>query len=88
MKGFLNKVKGSVTSPKEDPKASQATPATETTPRADVVLPKGHNKRRNSLAKGQKPQLVLKELPLLVETPMQKREVNYFVLLTYFYIFI
>lgn len=75
MKGFLNKVKGSVATTKEDPKASQNVPATETTPRADVVLPKGHNKRRNSLAKGQKQQVILKELPLLVETPMQKREV-------------
>lgn len=73
MKGFLNKVKGTVAGPKEDPKGQQQ-PATETTPRADVVLPKGHSKRRNSMAKGQKAQVILKELPLLVETPMQKRE--------------
>ncbi len=75
MKGFLNKVKGSVSrSGGEEAKAGAAA-ASDTTPRADVVLPKGHGKRRGSMAKQQKAQVVLKELPSLVETPMQKREV-------------
>ena len=77
MKGFLNKVKGSVSGQKEEVAKNAAAPATETTPRADVVLPKGHNKRRSSMAKNQKAQVILKELPLLVETPMQKREVSF-----------
>ena len=77
MKGFLNKVKGSVAGPKgEDSKSNAAAP--DTTPRADVILPKSHTKRRGSMAKQQRAQVVLKELPLLVETPMQKREVNHF----------
>lgn len=43
------------------------------TPRADISLPKGKERRRSSLAKAHKMQVV-KELPLLSETPMLKRE--------------
>lgn len=74
MKGFLNKVKGSVAGAKADD--AKSNPAADTTPRADVILPKSHAKRRGSMAKQQRAQVVLKELPLLVETPMQKREVS------------
>ena len=47
MKGFLNKVKGSVSrGGSEDAKSNSAAAASaDTTPRADVVLPKGHSKR-------------------------------------------
>jgi len=44
----------------------------EATPRADVMLPR-RERRRSSFIRQQKMQ-VLKELPLLTETPMQKRE--------------
>lgn len=47
--------------------------AQEPTPRADISLPKGRERRRSSLAKAHKMQVV-KELPLLSETPMLKRE--------------
>ena len=74
MKGFLNKVKGSVGGDKKEDAKTEKAP--DTTPRADVILPKGVAKRRGSMAKQQRAQVVLKELPLLVETPMQKREVS------------
>ena len=48
MKGFLNKVKGTVsrTNAADDAKSnSVAASAADTTPRADVILPKGHGKR-------------------------------------------
>jgi len=44
----------------------------ESTPRADVMLPR-RERRRSSFVRQQKMQ-VLKDLPLLTETPMQKRE--------------
>ena len=40
--------------------------------KADIAIPKGRDKRRPSFAK--QPKIQLKELPLLSETPMLKRE--------------
>ncbi|KAJ1424683.1 protein phosphatase 2A regulatory B subunit [Ochromonadaceae sp. CCMP2298] len=75
MKGFLNKVSGGgkPSTTKTDVVAG-AGPAAEITPRADIALPKGGSaKRRSSNARNHKMQVV-KELPLLSETPMLKRE--------------
>ena len=68
VKGFLSKVRGKG----DDDGKSGA--HDETPLRADVALPKGKERRRSSFAKrGNTPQI--KELPLLSETPMLKREV-------------
>jgi hypothetical protein len=47
MKGFLNKVKGSVSrATNEDAKSNAAAAqAADTTPRADVILPRSQSKR-------------------------------------------
>jgi len=47
--------------------------AMDTTPRADISLPRGRERRRSSLSRSSKMQSI-KELPLLSETPMLKRE--------------
>lgn len=70
VKGFLSKVRGKG----DDDKGSSST-HDETPLRADVVVPgKGKERRRSSFTKRSNPQPI-KELPLLSETPMLKREV-------------
>eukprot|EP01031_Cornospumella_fuschlensis_P042468 gene42468-51879_t len=86
MKGFLNKVQNKVvggkpagegkpTAPMGESMPSNAANAAKIdgTPKADISLPKRHDRRRSSLARHNKMQVV-KELPLLSETPMLKRE--------------
>mmetsp|Transcript_3202 Transcript_3202/g.3476 ORF Transcript_3202/g.3476 Transcript_3202/m.3476 type:complete len:492 (-) Transcript_3202:140-1615(-) len=83
MKGFLNKVQTKVTGKSSEGKPLQngndgvagaaAVARAEVTPRADISLPKRHDRRRSSLSRHSKMQNI-KELPLLSETPMLKRE--------------
>jgi serine/threonine-protein phosphatase 2A regulatory subunit B' len=81
MKGFLNKVQRRVsgTVPADMNKTTEkpTTPALGNgkggvVPKADVAMPR-KERRRSSFARAQKMQ-VLKDLPLLSDTPMQKRE--------------
>eukprot|EP01036_Dinobryon_divergens_P043141 gene43141-57397_t len=90
MKGFLNKVVngkpngggavggkpsdgGKPSSPTHAEGNMAAMRSLDTTPRADISLPRGRERRRSSLSKSSKMQSI-KELPLLSETPMLKRE--------------
>lgn len=77
MKGFLNRVQGKGNS---SPKSTEGAKTNETpsakadgVPRADISIPKGKEKRRSSISRQLKSQ-VIKELPALSETPMLKRE--------------
>jgi hypothetical protein len=85
MKGFLNKVQTKVGGGKtgegkgngvESVAGAAAVARAEVTPRADISLPKRHDRRRSSLSRHARTQNI-KELPLLSETPMLKREVNF-----------
>jgi serine/threonine-protein phosphatase 2A regulatory subunit B' len=85
MKGFLNKVQTKVTGGKAgngegkpvatngEGKMPASGPGIEATPKADIMLPKKHDKRRNTLQRHNR-MAAMKELPLLSETPMLKRE--------------
>eukprot|EP01042_Synura_sphagnicola_P013655 gene13655-17303_t len=84
MKGFLNKVQTKVTGGKNggegkpvaaaDGKAgATSNNGIEVTPKADILLPKKHDRRRASLSRHNK-MVAIKELSLLSETPMLKRE--------------
>jgi len=81
MKGFLNKVNGSKTPTNTTPAAASKSadgkpmplvPSSDALP-ATNATPKGRERRRSLLSKSHKMQVV-KELPLLAETPMMKRE--------------
>jgi serine/threonine-protein phosphatase 2A regulatory subunit B' len=84
MKGFLNKVQTKVSGGKNGGEGKPVAAADgkvgsvsnngiEVTPKADILLPKKHDRRRASLSRHNK-MVAIKELPLLSETPMLKRE--------------
>lgn len=84
MKGFLSRVGGGSKESsngggaasgggKASSEGAVSKGADGATPKADLAMPKGKEKRRPSYFKSPKNQLI-KELPLLSETPMLKRE--------------